>query len=105
MENADYVAFTDQMKRSYPWMPRALRHHYGRLYGTRIARIVGEATRLADLGQHFGGHLYEAEVRYLMATEWAETAEDILHRRTKEYLHMTPDEQEAFATWFAAQSD
>lgn len=104
MENADYVAFTDLLKRRYPWMPRALRTHYGRLYGTRTERVVGDATTLADLGQHFGGHLYEAEARYLMTTEWAETAEDILYRRTKEYLHMTPAEQEAFAIWFAAQS-
>ena len=27
-------------------MPRALRRHYGRLYGTRIAQIVGEALEL-----------------------------------------------------------
>ena len=37
-----------------------------------------------------------------MATEWARTAEDVLTRRTKEYLHMTEDEQQAFADWFDA---
>ena len=41
--------------------------------------------------------LYEAEVRYLVATEWAQTAEDILYRRTKHYLHMSEPRTGAFA--------
>ena len=44
---------------------------------------------MADLGRHFGGHLYETEVRYLMRDEWAVEPEDVLWRRTKEGLHMT----------------
>ena len=38
---------------------------------------------MADLGRLFGADLTEAEVRYLMAEEWAETADDILWRRTQ----------------------
>ena len=49
---------------------------------------------MADLGQHFGGHLYEIEVRYLVRDEWAVEAEDVLWRRTKEGLHMTQAERE-----------
>ena len=30
----------------------------------------------------------------------AQTPEDILMRRTKHYLHLTPAEQQAFADWF-----
>ncbi|ROU03467.1 glycerol-3-phosphate dehydrogenase [Histidinibacterium lentulum] len=100
MPKADYESFSGQMKRDYPWMPRGLRRHYGRLYGTRVALIVGEATSLAGLGRHFGGELYEAEVRYLMTHEWAQTPEDILWRRTKHRLHLTEAEQAAFADWF-----
>ena len=44
---------------------------------------------------HFGGHLYETEVRYLIRDEWAVEAEDVLWRRTKEGLHMTPAERRA----------
>ena len=33
---------------------------------------------------------YEREARFLMAQEWATTAEDIVMRRTKHALHMTP---------------
>jgi len=92
------------MKRDYPWMPRKLRRHYGRLYGTRIARIVGDATSLDGLGRYFGGDLYEAEVRYLMQHEWAQTAEDILWRRTKHRLHLTEAERAAFTEWFDTQA-
>ena len=59
---------------------------------------------LADLGRHFGGQLYEAEARYLVAREWAMTPEDILWRRTKHYLHLTEDQRRAFTDWFN-QSD
>ena len=100
MENADYEAFRGTMKRDYPWMPRSLRRHYGRLYGTRIGRIVGNASSVAMLGRHFGGDLYEAEVHYLLRHEWAQTAEDVLWRRTKHRLHLTEVEQASFANWF-----
>jgi glycerol-3-phosphate dehydrogenase len=54
------------------------------------------------MGRRFGPLLYEAEVRHLVTREWAETAEDILWRRTKHRLHMTAAEQTAFADWFIA---
>lgn len=101
LENADYELFRNKMKTDYPWMPRELRRHYGRLYGSRIAQIVGQATSLDGLGRHFGGQLYAAEVDYLTRHEWAQTAEDILWRRTKHRLHLTAAEQAAFAEWFA----
>jgi glycerol-3-phosphate dehydrogenase len=101
--NADYETFANSLREAYPWMPRDLVHHYGRLYGARTKDIVGSAASLADLGKHHGGQLYEAEVRYLVAKEWAQTAEDILRRRTKHYLHLTEAEKTAFATWFSAQ--
>ncbi|MEC9199550.1 MAG: glycerol-3-phosphate dehydrogenase [Pseudomonadota bacterium] len=103
MPNADYEAFREQLKADYQWMPRALRKHYGRLYGTRIAQIAAGATSLDGLGRHFGGNLYEAEVTYLVQHEWAQTAEDILWRRTKHRLHLTQAEQAAFTEWFDTQ--
>ena len=100
MERADYEAFRNRMKQDYPWMPRDLLRHYGRLYGTRIDLVAADATSLDGLGRHFGGNLYEAEVAYLVKHEWAQTAEDILWRRTKHRLHLTQDEQAAFVRWF-----
>lgn len=105
MDRADYEEFRNRIKQDYPWMPRALRRHYGRLYGTRIDQIVAGSTALDGLGRHFGGTLYEAEVTYLKKHEWAQTAEDILWRRTKHRLHLTEDEQARFTKWFENQRE
>ncbi|MCF3973496.1 glycerol-3-phosphate dehydrogenase [Paracoccus salsus] len=98
--NSDYESYVNLLRELHPWMPRALVHHYGRLYGARTGDLVAGATGMADLGRHFGGQLYEAEVRYLVAKEWALRPDDILFRRTKHYLHLTEAERRAFADWF-----
>jgi glycerol-3-phosphate dehydrogenase len=104
MPDADYESFEQSIKDNYPWMPRSLRRHYGRLYGTRVGRIVGNACGMTDLGRHFGGDFHEAEARYLMEHEWAGTAEDILWRRTKHGLHLNASERAAFVDWFREQA-
>ena len=98
--NADYESFVQLLRELYPWAPRDLLLHYGRLYGARTRDVIGGAFGLDDLGRHFGGQFYEAEARYLVAREWARRPEDILRRRTKHYLHLTEDQQRAFADWF-----
>ncbi|KAB0681387.1 glycerol-3-phosphate dehydrogenase [Aureimonas leprariae] len=103
MPDADYETFMNSMRETYPWMPRRLAHHYGRLYGTRTRDVVNGATGLDGLGRHFGGELYEAEARYLVAKEWVQAPNDVLLRRTKHYLHMTDGEQAEFARWFDAE--
>jgi len=100
IENGDYITFAESLRAAYPWMPRPLVHHFGRLYGARTKDVVGNANSLDALGRHFGGELYEAEVRYLVNTEWAVYADDILRRRTKHGLHLSDAEQQAFVEWF-----
>ncbi len=99
--DADIPAFLGSLAQEYPWLPRDLAHHYARLYGTRARALVGAAKDLGGLGQQFGAQLYEAEVRYLVKHEWAESEEDILWRRTKHRLHMSQAEIAAFEAWFA----
>jgi glycerol-3-phosphate dehydrogenase len=103
MPNADYETFANGLREAYPWMPRPLVHHYGRLYGARTKDVVAGATSLAGLGRHHGGLLYEAEVRYLVAKEWALMPDDILFRRTKHYLHLSEAERTAFRIWFETE--
>jgi glycerol-3-phosphate dehydrogenase len=57
---------------------------------------------MADLGQSFGASLTESEVRYLMANEWARTAEDIVWRRSKLGLRLSATEIAALDDWIAA---
>jgi glycerol-3-phosphate dehydrogenase len=103
IEGGDWLAFVDGLRSRHPWMERRLAHHYARLYGARADRIIDGATGREGLGRFFGATLYEAEARYLAAVEWAETAEDLLRRRTKHGLHLSPTEQEAFKDWWEAE--
>lgn len=68
-----------------------------RRHGTLAADILGKAQHEADLGEHYGGGLYQAELRYLIAHEWAREADDVLWRRTKCGLHMKPSERSQLA--------
>ena len=101
--DADFDRYLADLQRRHPWMPNDLAHHYARLYGSRAERVLDSAASLTDLGRHFGGLLYEREVAYLRRTEWAETADDILERRTKHYLHLTPAERRSFELWCEGQ--
>jgi glycerol-3-phosphate dehydrogenase len=53
------------------------------------------------LGRHFGGLLYQREAQFLADTEWAQTADDILERRTKHGLHLTQTEKDHLQNWLA----
>ena len=96
-----FAALVDDMARHYPAMNRDFLERLCRLYGTRTRMILGDATSMADLGEHFGGTLTSREIDYLMQEEWAETAEDILWRRTKLGLVLTKEEQAHLATVIA----
>jgi glycerol-3-phosphate dehydrogenase len=54
---------------------------------------------MADLGQSFGATLTEREVRYLMANEWARTADDVVWRRSKLGLRLSAAEVAALDAW------
>ncbi len=73
-----------------------------RAYGTEAAKMLGDAKSATDLGQDFGATLTEAEVKWLMTREYARTAEDVVWRRSKLGLRMTPDQIAALDAFMAA---
>jgi glycerol-3-phosphate dehydrogenase len=70
-------------------------------YGTKVSDILGDARTKADLGPAFGPQLTGAEVRYLMAKEWARFPDDVLWRRSKLGLTMPAADREALAAFMA----
>jgi glycerol-3-phosphate dehydrogenase len=64
-----------------------------RRYGTRTSKVIDGATSERRLGEDFGSGLTAREVEYLKSEEWAQTAEDVLWRRTKTGLHLSPDDR------------
>jgi glycerol-3-phosphate dehydrogenase len=73
-------------------------------YGSRLQDVLGGMNDKAGLGVSFGPDLTEAEVRYLMAKEWARFPDDILWRRSKLGLTVEPVDRERLAAFMAAQS-
>ena len=90
----DFDLFLHDFKAGAAWLPQELALHYARLYGTRAHTIVAGTNCLTDLGENFSDTLYEVEVEYLREHEWAQTADDILDRRTKHGLHTTKQQRE-----------
>src|SRR5210317_852915 len=81
-----------QLRMDFPFLDEFWARRLVRAYGTQAAEILGDATTVADLGQDFGATLSEAEVRWLITHEYAQTATDIVWRRTKLGLRLTPEQ-------------
>ena len=93
-----------QISDAHPFIGQDLAARLARSYGTRSHKILAGAKNIVDLGAHFGAGLYQREVEYLIQHEWARNAEDILWRRSKLGLHLTPPQRKQLAAWVAEHS-
>ncbi|MEK6245622.1 MAG: glycerol-3-phosphate dehydrogenase C-terminal domain-containing protein, partial [Pseudomonadota bacterium] len=91
--NATRVEARDAFFTSHPHIPEVTLRGIFRRHGTHSQAVVGDG----DLGEDFGAGLSEREVRYFVDQEWARTAEDVLWRRTKAGLLMSPAQRERVA--------
>lgn len=91
------AALAAGLRQAYPFLSEAWALRLCRAYGTEARAILGEARSAADLGRDFGATLSEAEIRWLVAKEFVRTAEDILWRRGKLGLRLSPAEAAALA--------
>jgi glycerol-3-phosphate dehydrogenase len=96
---ADFEQFCLVQAQRRPWLPQALLRRYARAYGTRMEAMLGDAASMARLGEEIVSGLFAIEVEYLIAKEWAQTAEDILWRRSKLGLHLPADAGGRLAAW------
>ena len=96
-----FAQFLWQASVRFPWLPPEMLLRLARAYGTRLDMVIGEARSLDDLGPHLGGDLYEAELVYLVAEEFALTAADVVWRRSKLGLHLGSDTIAAVEAWFS----
>ena len=100
IEDGNFEKFLAAFHASHSFLPKELALHYARLYGTRAEHLLKDVSDMNALGQHFGGLLYEAEINYLKSNEWAVSAEDVLNRRTKHYVHLTAAERATVIEYF-----
>ena len=86
-------------------LPADLVRRYARNYGTRMERFLAGRESLDDMGAHFGGALYAAEVDYLVDQEFARTADDILWRRSKLGLRLSRDDTGRLSAYLAQRAE
>jgi glycerol-3-phosphate dehydrogenase len=98
-------AVAARLRSQWPFLAEDTARRLVRAYGLRAERILGAAASMADLGPVFAADLTAAEVRYLMKAEWAETADDVLWRRTKIGLAAGAADRDALARFMAAAKE
>ncbi|MCG6858803.1 MAG: glycerol-3-phosphate dehydrogenase [Salaquimonas sp.] len=103
VENVDWLI--QSLRRNHDFLSEKEARRLVRAYGTEAEKILAGAEMRADLGNDFGAGLSEAEVRWLMAHEWARTAEDVVWRRTKLGLLLTKDQIGELDDWMKATID
>jgi len=87
--------------RRWPFLQSEQARRLVRAYGGRVERLLEDINRPEDLGACFGADLTAAEVRYLMRKEWAQTADDVLWRRSKLGLRFSQAETAALERFMA----
>jgi len=94
---------TATLQRDYPFLEPNILRRWVRSYGSRVPALLGTAASKQDLGIDFGHGLYAAEVDYLIDTEYARTADDILWRRSKLGLRFNDAECQTLAQYVASR--
>ncbi|MET3652807.1 glycerol-3-phosphate dehydrogenase [Dyella japonica] len=103
-DRPDIDTWQSELQALHPWLPESLARRWVRSYGSRCRRVIGPARALADLGEHFGHDLYQAEVDYLCKAEWARTTDDVLWRRSKLGLRFSAPQVNKLSTYLASRA-
>jgi glycerol-3-phosphate dehydrogenase len=83
-------ALIAKLQASYPFLNEPWARRLVRAYGTDAAGILADAKTLDDLGEDLGASITARELDWLKAHEFARTGEDVLWRRSKLGLRLTP---------------
>ena len=102
MDVSALPVLTAELRRNFSFLTQEHASRLAHAYGTHALRLLGNAKSSADLGESFGATLTAAEVEYLITSEWAMTAEDILWRRSKLGLRLSRAQMAAIDDWIAA---
>jgi glycerol-3-phosphate dehydrogenase len=96
------AALVERAQQRWPFLRKEHAERLAGAYGTRIDQVLQTAKRPEDLGVWLGADLTAAEVHYLMAKEGAQTADDVLWRRSKLGLRLGQNERAALEQFMTA---
>jgi len=92
-------ALAKSLLADYPFLAEKNARRLVGAYGTLAWKILDGAKTADDLGEDFGAGLTVREVTWMRDREWAETADDILWRRSKLGLWFTPEQVTRLTAW------
>ncbi|XHS79257.1 glycerol-3-phosphate dehydrogenase [Burkholderiaceae bacterium UC74_6] len=95
--DADFERFLSALTSRHAALPPALLRRLARAYGGRVERV------LAHLGAEVAPGVFEGELHHLVQSEWAQTLDDVLWRRSKLGLVLDPAQQQAVAHWLSSR--
>ncbi len=101
---ADFDREVTKLGTTCPFLTKEHATRLMRTYGTRARDMINDLKEPSDMGECFGSNLYEFEVKYLIRHEWAQTAEDVLWRRTNTGLVLSSREVESLRNWMKINS-
>lgn len=96
-------ALIEHLKSDYPYLSATWANRLIFTYGTCAFSILDGSKSADDLGRDFGSNLTEAELEWLFSTEFAQTADDVLWRRTKLGLKLTKAQADEVDAWMTAK--
>ena len=94
---------TQKLMSDYSFLTLAWATRLIKAYGTDAFKLLGDAKIKEDLGQNFGATLTAQEVLWLVQREYAYDAEDIIWRRSKLGLRLTPQEIKILDKWMKCE--
>lgn len=92
-------ALIGDLRGRYPFLNSGWAKRLARAYGSAAVNVLGDARTRDDCGEAFGADLTAREVTYLIAREWAQTAEDVLWRRSKLGLRLSAAQVRRLDEW------
>lgn len=99
-----FEQLVNEVCEKHPFIDHSLAWRWVRSYGTRVWKLLEKVKTKSDLGTQFGGSLTECEIIYLMQNEWAQTAEDVVWRRSKLGIRMKQEEIATLDEWMSNHS-
>lgn len=87
----------------YPWVNTKQAFRYVSQFGTSSFAMLQDVKCETGMGQEFGAGVYQVEVDYMINHELVKTGEDLLWRRTKLGLYLTPDQQQVLSDYVASK--
>jgi len=90
-------ALVEKLLISYPWLEASIAKRYVTQFGQLTWQLLAGKE---DLGEYFGGELYQVEIDYLIKNEFVISADDLLHRRTKLAFNLQKKELQKLQEYF-----